>query len=78
MRALKSGKGTAAEVDVSVKELLALKQQYKDLTGQDSSVVGAKIPKKSAAEKSASQKFELKTPKGMRDYGPADMAVRQV
>lgn len=32
--------------------------------------------KKTAESKAASQKFMLKNPKGMRDYGPAEMAIR--
>ncbi len=35
-----------------------------EATGQDPAAIGtAKAPKKNAAEKTASQKFELKTPK---------------
>eukprot|EP00047_Mylnosiga_fluctuans_P020289 m.90512 g.90512 ORF g.90512 m.90512 type:complete len:574 (-) comp8466_c1_seq2:3256-4977(-) len=79
VRTLKSAKAAKADIEAAVQELLATKAQFKAATGQDPPVAGttAKVPKKTAAEKTSSQKFELKTPKGMRDYGPAEMAVRQ-
>lgn len=75
----KSQKADASVVEAAVAELLRLKAAYKELTGEEApSASGQKAkPKKSAAEKKASQAFQLKTPKGMCDYGPQEMAMRQ-
>ncbi len=101
VRNLKAAKAPAEEIAAAVEQLMGLKKQYKGIrmhadvlnleekTGQDPPASGgSKTPKRTAAEKSATQKFELKTPKvsrralaaddqGMRDYTPADMAIRQ-
>eukprot|EP00051_Salpingoeca_urceolata_P006190 m.82220 g.82220 ORF g.82220 m.82220 type:complete len:623 (+) comp14719_c0_seq4:180-2048(+) len=59
-------------------ELKKLKADYHDLAGKDAPPAPtAKAPKKSAKEKAKSQKFQLKTPKGMRDYQPNEMIIRE-
>ncbi|KAI1292290.1 Histidine--tRNA ligase, mitochondrial [Halotydeus destructor] len=63
VRKLKSEKAEKAKIDEGVAKLLKLKNQLKDLSVQD-------VPSKSG-------KFVLKTPKGMRDYGPQQMSLRE-
>eukprot|EP00730_Choanoeca_flexa_P019786 TRINITY_DN9676_c0_g1_i3.p1 TRINITY_DN9676_c0_g1~~TRINITY_DN9676_c0_g1_i3.p1 ORF type:complete len:609 (+),score=186.08 TRINITY_DN9676_c0_g1_i3:43-1869(+) len=80
VRGMKSAKADKTEIKAAVDELLAMKAKYKDMTGEDPPQVNAtnKGPKKSAAEKAKGAPFKLKNPKGMRDYGPDKMAVRQL
>ena len=75
VRTLKAAK--SPDTKAAVDELLKLKAEYKTLTGQDPPSAAKQVPKKSAKDKRAGQKFQLKVPKGMRDYGPHDMAVRE-
>jgi histidyl-tRNA synthetase len=78
---LKSAKAAKAAIDASVAALLQLKAEYKALTGEDAPATTSKKPKKLAAEKAESQGgaggFQLKSPKGMTDYEPHQMAIRQ-
>jgi len=57
--------------------LQGLKEKFIATFGDEPKSGGKKKAKRSAEEKAAGQKFVLKTPKGMRDYGPAEMAIRQ-
>ncbi|EDQ89263.1 uncharacterized protein MONBRDRAFT_37112 [Monosiga brevicollis MX1] len=80
VRGLKSNKADKAVIQEEVAALLELKAKYKDLTGEDPAPTNAskKNFKRSAAAKTQDQKFQLKNPKGMRDYGPEKMAVREL
>lgn len=79
MRTLKSkDKNDKEAIGQAVSELLALKEQYKELTGEDPPQTGGKkAPKQSAKDKASSQKFQLKNPKGMRDYFAQQMTIRE-
>lgn len=76
VRDLKSAKGDPAAIKEAVTTLLELKAAYKAVTGAD--VPAAKKPKKAAKDKQKQGgKLELKTPKGMRDYTPQEMTIRE-
>jgi histidyl-tRNA synthetase len=76
VRDLKSVKGDPAAIKEAVMTLLELKAAYKAATGSD--VPAAKKPKKAAKDKQKQGgKLELKTPKGMRDYTPEEMTIRE-
>lgn len=53
------------QIDEEVSKLLALKAKLKDMSNGETEV-------------NKGGKFQLKTPKGMRDYGPAQMSLREV
>eukprot|EP00054_Salpingoeca_dolichothecata_P019034 m.118007 g.118007 ORF g.118007 m.118007 type:complete len:580 (-) comp23105_c0_seq1:83-1822(-) len=67
----------AKEIEQLVEKLLALKQKFRDTFDKEPANAGKKAPKKSAAAKQEGQKFVLKTPRGMVDYGTEQMAVRR-
>eukprot|EP00038_Savillea_parva_P018243 m.22762 g.22762 ORF g.22762 m.22762 type:complete len:563 (-) comp4026_c0_seq1:129-1817(-) len=73
VRELKSKKLDFSDALAKLKQL---KEKFVATFGVEPSAGGAKKFKKSAASKAAGQNFQLKNPKGMRDYGPEEMAIR--
>lgn len=64
VRKLKSEKADKSKIDEEVAKLLALKAKLTEIDGGE------------AGDGGQAGKFTLKTPKGSRDYGPAQMALR--
>ncbi|XP_059171364.1 bifunctional glutamate/proline--tRNA ligase-like [Physella acuta] len=73
VRQLKSSGADKASVDAAVKELLSLKSQYKDLTGEDLAG-GAKGGKKGGKEE---KKSDTKKGKDKKQEGSGDAAASQ-
>lgn len=71
VRQLKAQKAEKAAVDAEVAALLALKAELAKLD------MDAKGPKANGADEDDDGSFQLKTPKGTRDYRPEEMALRQ-
>ncbi|KAJ3307603.1 hypothetical protein HDU76_004501 [Blyttiomyces sp. JEL0837] len=68
IKALKTGKAEKALIDEQVALLKELNQQKAAASGAGSG---------SGAAESAQRKFELKTPKGTKDFTPEEMAIRE-
>eukprot|EP00040_Diaphanoeca_grandis_P011157 m.57136 g.57136 ORF g.57136 m.57136 type:complete len:509 (-) comp22337_c0_seq5:4105-5631(-) len=72
-----------AKAEQEIKRLQLLNDQLASLaptSGQPKTDVVAQVkakPTKSAADKKKGQAFQLKTPKGMRDYTPKEMKIRE-
>jgi len=66
VRQLKSEKADKAKIDEEVAKLLQLKAKIAEATGEENQNY---LNRK--------KMFQLKTPKGMRDYGPAQMEIRE-
>ncbi|KAI9019816.1 histidyl-tRNA synthetase [Hyaloraphidium curvatum] len=72
VRQLKSQKAEKAAIDAEVAALLALKAELQKLD------LAAKAPNGAAKEEDNDEGgFQLKTPKGTKDYRPEEMALRQ-
>lgn len=64
------------QIDEEVAKLLSLKAKLKDLSNGDAADAAPACPQ--PGSKQSGGKFQLKTPKGMRDYGSSQMSLREV
>lgn len=78
VRKLKSQKAEKAEVDKEVATSLALKAELAKLDiGGKPAAAGAAAAANGVDDEKDDGSFQLKTPKGTKDYVPGEMALRQ-